>query len=268
MEKVFIDTHAHLLDKKLPNIEEVVNNYQSVGVKKVINMACCVKTARECAMLSEKYDSVYFGAGIHPQDIKEATDADLDEIKKIAMHDKCVCIGEIGLDYYWDKSYIDIQKEMLVKELEIANELKLPFSFHSREATLDTLTLLKQNKDKIKHGGVIHCFSGSKETARELLNLGLKIGIGGTATFKNARHTSEVLEFVPAEEILTETDCPYLSPEPFRGKVNEPKNIPIILDFIANKKGIDSIELSQIIYKTAIELFTKLKEKNKAKNNS
>ena len=259
MEKIFIDTHAHLLDKKLPSIDEVVNNYQSVGVKKVINMACCLETARECVKLSEKYDSVYFGAGIHPQDIKEVTDADLEEIKKIALHEKCVCIGEIGLDYYWDKSFKEIQKEKLVKELEIAKELKLPFSFHSREATLDTLTLLKQNKDKIIYGGVLHCFSGSKDTAREILNLGLKIGIGGTATFKNAKYTNEVLDFVPAEEILTETDCPYLSPEPFRGKVNEPKNIPIILDFIANKKGIDSTKLSQIIYKTASELFTKLK---------
>ena len=255
---MYIDTHAHLLDKKLPNISEVVSNYLSVGVEKVINMACCLETARECAKMAESFESVYFGSGIHPQDIKDATDKDLEEIAKIASHQKCVCIGEIGLDYYWDKSYKEIQKEKLVKELEIAKTLKLPFSFHSREATLDTLTLLKDNRDKIEFGGVLHCFSGSKDTAREVLNLGLKIGLGGTATFKNAKYIVEVLDYVPLDSIVVETDCPYLAPEPFRGTVNEPKNIPIIVEFIAQKKNIDKKELAQIIYKNSCEVFKKL----------
>ena len=165
-------------------------------------------------------------------------DGDLDKIKEVALDDKCVCIGEIGLDYYWDKSYIPLQKEILVKQLELAKELKLPISFHSREATEDTIKLLKDNKNKLTFGGVVHCFSGSKETARELLKLGLKIGVGGTATFKNARNILEVLDFLSIQDILTETDSPYLSPEPFRGRTNEPKNIPIILEFIAKRKNL------------------------------
>jgi TatD DNase family protein len=244
----FIDTHCHLCDEKLPDTELVVNNYLEAGVEKVINMACCIETALSAREMSEKYPSVYFASGIHPMDLKDAKDGDLERIEKIANHPKCVAIGEIGLDYYWDKSYKEKQKQGLLFQLELCEKLKLPFSFHSREATLDTLTILKENKAKLVNGGVLHCFSGSVETAKEILKLGLKIGFGGTSTFKNARSVLEVASIVPDEAILVETDCPFLAPEPFRGTTNEPKNIPVIVKKLAEIRKTDFEELSNIIY--------------------
>ena len=256
---MYIDTHCHLTDKRYENLDLIVSEYQKYQVKSVITMACSKEDTLDSLALAEKYDSVYFGAGVHPCDAKKLTYGDLDEIKRLATHPKCVCIGEIGLDYYWDKSYNELQKDVLISQLEFAKELKLPFSFHCREATEDTLKLLKENKDKLIYGGVMHCFSGSKETAKELLKLGLKIGVGGTATFKNARNIVEVIDSNAIGDLLTETDSPYLSPEPFRGKTNEPKNIPIILDFIAKRKNLSIEECASTIYKNAKELFAKLK---------
>lgn len=255
----FIDTHCHLCDPKFTDLDKVIDNMREQNVKKVINMACCIKTALECKETSKKYPEVYYATGIHPMDIKDMQEGDLDRLKDIADDEKCVAIGEIGLDYYWDKSYKDKQIQGLLYQLELAKELKLPFSFHSREATLDTVTILKENKDKLVHGGVLHCFAGSKETAKEILKLGLKIGFGGTLTFKNARSVLEVCDYVPLDSIVTETDCPFLAPEPVRGTVNEPKNIPYIVDKIATIKGIEKEKMADIIYQNAIETFNKLK---------
>ena len=255
----FIDTHAHLCDEKLPDTEQVIKNFTINGVEKVINMACCIDTAKRARVMSDEYEELYFASGIHPMDLKDAKDGDLELVEKIADHPKCVAIGEIGLDYYWDKSYKEKQKQGLIYQLELAEKLKLPFSFHSREATLDTLTILKENKSKLKYGGVLHCYAGSVETAREILKLGLKFGFGGTSTFKNARSVLEVASFLPREAILVETDCPFLAPEPLRGTVNEPKNIPIIVKKLAEIRGEDYEELAEAIYQNTLELFTKLK---------
>lgn len=256
---MYIDTHCHLTDERYADIGAVVREYEKYGVSTVITMGCSLLDTIKSQKLSSEYDSIFFGAGVHPSDVNKMCDGDLDKIKEVALDDKCVCIGEIGLDYYWDKSYIPLQKEILVKQLELAKELKLPISFHSREATEDTIKLLKDNKNKLTFGGVVHCFSGSKETARELLKLGLKIGVGGTATFKNARNILEVLDFLSIQDILTETDSPYLSPEPFRGRTNEPKNIPIILEFIAKRKNLDVIDTIKLVFNNAKSIFTKLK---------
>lgn len=255
---MFVDTHCHLTDKKFTDVETVITNALDRGVSKLITVSCSVEDTVNGLNLSEKYSSVYFGAGIHPSDVLDTGEKDVDKLLALASHPKCVCIGEIGLDYYWDKSYIEKQKTELVRQLEIAKQLKLPFSFHSREATEDTVKILKENKDKLIYGGVIHCFSGSVETAKQYLNLGLKIGVGGTVTFKNSRKVQEVVEFLPLDAILTETDSPYLSPEPFRGKVNEPKNIPVISEYIAKIKGEEIEKLSKILYSNAKELFKKL----------
>ena len=252
---MYIDTHAHLTDSKFNDIKSIVEEYQQNKVDKVITMACNVNDSKDCLNLAKKYESVYFGVGIHPQDAKEVSDSDLLEILSLAKHEKCVCIGEIGLDYYWDKTYNETQKQVLIKQLEIAKQLKLPFSFHSREATEDTLVLLKQNKNLLEYGGVLHCYSGSRETAKEILNLGLKLGFGGTLTFKNSKTVKEVFNYVPIDTVVTETDCPYLSPEPFRGKINTPKNIPIIVEFMAKEKNMQVEELAKIIYKNTSELF-------------
>ena len=259
---MYIDTHCHLHDEKFNGIiDQIVLESQKYGVVASIDMGCCYKTSLIGKALAEKYASVYFGAGFHPSDAKDWTDNDYDNLKALIHNEKCVAVGEIGLDYYWDDSYKEVQKKVLIAQLELAKETKMPFSLHSRDATLDTLTLLKEHKDKIVYGGVVHCFSGSKETAKEYMDLGLYIGFDGPITFKNAEKAREVVKFVPKEFILTETDSPYLSPEPKRGKLNAPYNIPIILDKIASVKGIDLEELKAVVLSNAQNLFKKLKIK-------
>lgn len=257
---MYIDTHCHLHDPKFDGIlDTIIFECEKYGITHSIDMGCCLKTSLDGKTLAEKYSSVYFGAGFHPSDAKDWTCDDYDKLKVLTAHEKCVAVGEIGLDYYWDTSYKDIQKKVLIAQLELAKETKMPFSLHSRDATLDTLTILKENRDKIVYGGVVHCFSGSKETAKEYLDLGLYIGFDGPITFKNAEKAREVVKFVPKEFILTETDSPYLSPEPKRGKLNSPVNIPIILEKIASVKGIDLEELKSIVYINAKKLFSKIK---------
>ncbi len=255
---MYIDTHCHLTDERYDNISETVCGYLRSGVDKCITVSCNYIDAEKSKALAEKFESVYFGVGVHPSDALKTSDADLDKLSAMANHEKCVCVGEIGLDYYWDKSYNERQKTLLACQLELAKRNKLPFSFHSREATFDTLEMLKQNKDKLVYGGVIHCFSGSVETAKELLKLGLKIGVGGTVTFKNAKNIKEVVKYLPLDCIVTETDSPYLSPEPYRGKTNTPENIPIIVDCISKLKGVDIQTVTTTLYNNALEIFTKL----------
>lgn len=256
---MFIDTHCHLDDPKLlESAEEFAKEYEKERVVKAITMGCNGETSVLCRDLSEKIDSVYFGAGIHPIDAHKISDSDFDTVYNLLDHPKCVAVGEIGLDYYWDKTYKDIQKEVLIRLLEMASEKKLPVSIHMRDATLDTLTLLREHKSKLNYGGVIHCYAGSKETLKEVLDLGLHIGFGGTITFKNARNLLEIATLVPSDRILTETDSPFLSPEPFRGKLNTPKNIPIILGKLALIREEDVEELARVVMNNAKTLFKKL----------
>jgi TatD DNase family protein len=255
---MFIDTHCHLHDAKLTDLDAVVNNYLRDNVSKVINMGCCLETSLIGKELSEKYQSVYFAAGFHPGDINGFDDDKLEQIRALAMSDKCVAIGEIGLDYYWEGYDKEKQIVGFIKQLELANELHLPVSIHSRDATGDMLKILKENKGKLTYGGVMHCFSGSKETATELMNLGLYISFSGTVTFKNANNLKEIAKFVPIDRCLTETDCPYLAPHPLRGTINEPKNIPIIAAHVAELKGIDLYDFASCVMQNAKSLFKKL----------
>lgn len=255
---MFIDTHCHLHDEKLVDLDAVVNNFLREKVTKVINMGCCLKTSEIGKTLAERYDSVYFAAGYHPGDIKDFNDDELEKIQVLAKHDKCVAIGEIGLDYYWQGYDKEKQQEGFIKQIELAKEMKLPISIHSRDATGDMLKILKDNKEKLVYSGVMHCFSGSKETATELMKLGLYISFAGTVTFKNAANLKEIAKFVPVDRCLTETDCPYLAPHPLRGTINEPKNIPLIAGHVAELKGIDVYEVADNVYKNAKTLFKKL----------
>lgn len=257
---MFIDTHCHLDDAKLlDNVQNVVQNYENNGVKYAITMGCELNTSLICKDLAEKYESVYFGAGIHPMDVKDATDKDLEEILKLSSHAKCACVGEVGVDLYWDKTYKEKQIEYFYKLIDLAYTAKLPMSIHMRDATLDTMTALKNSKNKLVYGGVLHCYAGSKETLKEVLDLGLHVGFGGTLTFKNARNVLEVAKVTPLDRILTETDCPFLSPEPFRGTVNEPKNIPIIVAKLAEVLNLDREYTARKIMDNAKAVFKKLK---------
>ena len=254
---MFIDTHCHLADPKLADTDTVVNEYLRAGVDTVMTMGCCADTSEIGLKQSEIYPSVYFASGVHPSDSNGYDQQARDRIIEYAKHPKCVAIGEIGLDYYW-KPYDEArQKECFIDQIEIANELKLPICIHMRDATQDTLQVLKAHKPI--YGGVLHCYAGSLETAKILLKDGYYLAFGGTLTFKNANKALEVAKHVPTDMCLTETDSPFLAPTPYRGTVNSPKNIPVICDFLAKLKGMDLQELALQIKKNALALFPKLK---------
>lgn len=255
---MFIDTHCHLHDEKLVDLDAVVKDYTLCGVSKVINVACCAKTSEMGKGIAEKYPSVFFMTGCHPSDVSGFDEQEFDRISALTVHEKCVAVGEIGLDYHWPGFDKEQQQKAFIKQIELAYASKLPISIHSRDATADTLKILKENKGKLIYGAVMHCFSGSVETAREILNLGLYISFAGPLTFKNARSLIDVAEYVPVDRCITETDCPYLAPNPLRGTVNSPKNVPIIAARLAEIKKMETVCLAEQILTNARRLFTKL----------
>ena len=235
---MFIDTHCHLHDQKLIDTDFHVGEYLRDGVDIVINAGCCALTSEMGRDLAEKYPSVYFMTGCHPSDSNGFDEQEFERIKKLTSHEKCVAVGEIGLDYYWEPYDKAVQQRVFLEQIELAHQSKLPICIHSREATADMLKILKENKSKLEYGAVMHCFSGSRETAMEVLKLGLYISFAGPLTFKNASNLVEVAKFVPEDRCLTETDCPYLTPHPFRGKLNSPKHVSLVTAKLAEFKGV------------------------------
>ena len=255
---MYIDTHCHLHDPKLADTDTYVNAYLKDGVDIVINAACCAKTSGEGKILAEKYPSVYFMTGCHPSDINGFDKEEEERIEKLTEHKKCVAVGEIGLDYHWQPFDKQKQTEGFIRQIELANAKNLPICIHSRDATADMLSILKDNKNKLKNGAVMHCFSGSKETAMEVLRLGLYVSFAGPLTFKNARNLVEVAECVPLDMCLTETDCPYLAPHPLRGTINSPKNVSLVTARLAEIKKMEIERLASQIMRNAKTLFKKL----------
>ena len=201
-------------------------------------MICSVfdlQSSRQAKNLAEEYEEVYFCAGFHPSELHKYKAGDLQEIKALCAHEKCVAVGEIGLDYHFeDNPEREFQKQLFIEQLILANEIGLPVVLHSRDAAQDTLEILKANKHLLSHGGLMHCYSYSQEMAEEFLKLNLSFSFGGPCTFKNAKKVWESVQRIPAPSILSETDCPYLTPVPFRGVFpNEPKHIPIIVEKLA-----------------------------------
>ncbi len=254
---MYIDTHFHLADDKLTDKTAVVSGYLRDGVIKTINVGCCLSSSERAVLYADEFESVYFTVGFHPSDAKDFDENAYNRLKELSNHPKCVGIGEIGLDYYWDKSYNQIQKKVFIDQIRLADEVGLPICVHSRDAMGDTLQILKDHTPK--YGGVMHCYAGSYESAKELLKLGFYFSFGGTLTFKNARNIPEVMCKLPLDRILTETDSPFLSPEPFRGRVNEPKNIPVITAKIAEFRGLLIEETAKAVMDNAYRLFPKLK---------
>lgn len=257
---MFVDTHCHLDDEKFSDVSEVIQKMRAEKVKIAIDMGCDFKSSKRAESLSELYSEVYFAAGVHPENVTEDYKKELKKIEKLLSEKRCVAVGEIGLDYHYEPFNRELQKEVFALQLELANAYDLPVSIHSRDATEDTLRILKDNKNKLKHSGVMHCFSGSVETAKELLKLGFYFGFGGTVTFKNSVKAVECAEFLPADAILTETDSPYLAPVPKRGSLNEPTNIPLILKKLSEIKGIDEEVLKNRVYLNTLDLFYKIEK--------
>lgn len=257
---MYIDTHCHLDDPKLICREsEVVGSFLAAGVEKVINIGCTAETSRITMEQAERYPAVFFAAGVHPSDVSGYNEEGEEEILRLADHKKCVAIGEIGLDYHYPPVDKELQKRCFIRQIEIAKQKKLPLSIHVRDAMGDAIAVLKEQRANLVYGGVMHCYSGSKESAAILLDMGLYFAFGGTVTFKNASNIPKVAAYIPEDRILTETDSPYLAPEGKRGTVNEPANIPIILEKLALIRNTDKEALAAAVMKNALTLFPKLK---------
>lgn len=256
---MIIDTHAHYDDEAFEkDRNEILRELSHKGVEKVINAAASMDGCRRVLRLSDEYDFVYGMLGVHPDDVGELTEKDMDFIRENAADPKIVAIGEIGLDYHWDVAPREVQKHWFLRQIEIAKEAGLPICVHSRDAAADTLAVLKEGKAE-EAGGVIHCYSYSAELAKEYLAMGFYFGIGGVVTFKNGRKCKEVVEMLPMDRILLETDAPYLAPEPFRGKRNESSYLSYVAKEIASIKNISEEEVISRTTENAHRLYFKLK---------
>ena len=251
----FIDTHSHIdFEDFTDNMDGLLAKCKEVGVEKIIIPGVTLEDTKRVINLAEKYPELYATVGIHPSEAKTWTDKSYEKLKAFAQNPKVVAIGEIGLDYYWDKSFVDIQKEILIQQIELAKEIKKPIVIHDRDAHLDTFNILK-NTNAQDVGVVLHCFSGSVEFMQECIKEGFYISLGGVTTFKNAIKAKEVAEKIPLDRLLLETDAPYLTPVPHRGETNYPYYIPIIAQQIASLKSISIEEVATATTQNAISFF-------------
>lgn len=252
MYRNIFDTHAHYDDSRFDeDRDELISSLSEKGVSHIVNCGCDLKSSLSTVALAEKHDFIYAAVGVHAHEAEEATEEDLKEIEKLYNNKKVVAVGEIGLDYHYDFSPRERQLDVFERQLIIANKLDLPVIVHDREAHEDTMNLLKKYKPK----GVVHCFSGSAEMAKEIVKLGMYIGIGGTVTFKNAKKPVEVVEYLPLDRLILETDAPYMTPVPFRGQRCDSAHIAYTAEKIAEIKGIDVQELIDICNANARRLF-------------
>lgn len=250
---MYFDSHAHYNDERFDeDRDQLLRDIHDKGVEYIINIGADMPSSRESIILAEKYPFIYATVGVHPHEVDEMTMEDIEELEGMTMHPKVVGIGEIGLDFYYNHSTEENQIKWFKLQLELAKKLNLPVSIHSRDASQLTFDIIAESGVK---EGVIHCFSGSRELAIEYIKRGFYIGIGGSLTFKNARKTVEVVESIPLDKILVETDCPYLTPVPHRGKRNDSSYLPYIMQKIAEIKGITEEEVAKTTLENTKKLF-------------
>lgn len=256
---MIFETHAHYDDKKFAEDREtLIPSLFEGNIAKIINVGASIASTKITLELAEKYEQVYAAVGVHPSDIGDLNEETFGWLAEQTKHPKTVAIGEIGLDYYWDKEpEVQMrQREWFRRQLLLARECNLPVIIHSRDAAEDTVQIMKEAAmDGIR--GVIHCYSYSPEMAREFVKMGYYIGVGGVVTFKNAKKLKETVQEIPLERILLETDCPYMAPEPHRGSRNDSSNLPYVAEKIAELKGITVEEVERVTYRNAEELFLK-----------
>lgn len=252
---MYIDTHVHLnADQYENDVEEVIARALDAGVSKMIVVGFDRKTINRAMELTERYPFIYAVVGWHPVDAIDCTEEDLKWIESLAAHPKVVGIGETGLDYHWDKSPRDIQQEVFRKQIQLAKKVDLPIIIHNRDATADVVRILKE-EDAEKVGGIMHCFGGSVETAKECIAMNFMISLGGPVTFKNAKMPKEVAAEIPLDKLLIETDAPYLAPHPYRGKRNEPVYVTLVAEEIARLKELSVDEVAEATTANALKLF-------------
>lgn len=249
------DTHAHYDDKAFDeDRKELLADLPGKGIARVVNVGASMDSCRRTVGLTEQYDFIYGAIGIHPNETGELDEETFGQLTEMCRLEKCVAVGEIGLDYYWDKPERAVQKEWFARQLNLAREQGLPVVIHSRDAARDTADIMTAEKAG-EIGGVVHCFSYTKEMAKIFLDMGFYIGIGGVLTFKNARKLKEAAEYIPLDRIVLETDCPYLAPVPERGKRNSSLNLPYVAAELARLKGITEEEAVLATWENALRLY-------------
>lgn len=254
MTEIF-DTHAHYDDEAFEeDREELLSGLPGQGIARVVNVGASLASCKKTLELMNRYDYIYGAIGVHPSETGELNEENFKQIQEWCSHEKCLAVGEIGLDYYWDEPEQEIQKKWFVRQLALAREVKLPVVIHSREAAKDTADIMRaEHAEDI--GGVVHCYSYTKETAKIFLDMGFYFGIGGVLTFKNAKKLKEAVEYIPMDRIVLETDCPYLAPEPNRGKRNSSLNIPYVVTAMSQLKGITEEEVRKAAWENAVKLY-------------
>lgn len=252
---MLIDSHVHLDDRRFDEDRHIlIENLRNNNVELVINIGADLKTSLASVDLANKYENIYAAVGVHPHSAKEVNTMVMEQLKELALNEKVIAIGEIGLDFYYDNSPRDLQRKWFIEQLKLAKELDLPVIIHTRDAAKETFDILKNNQDGNVRG-VLHCYSGSPEMAIEYIKMGFHISLGGPVTFKNARVVREVAEVVPLDKLLIETDCPYLTPEPYRGKRNEPVYVKYVAEKLAEIKKVSYEELVKATNRNTKRLF-------------
>ena len=255
---MIFESHAHYDDEAFDeDRKELLDALPAQGIGRVINVCAEVEGWNRTLDLMERYPYIYGAVGVHPDDVGALDEEKIRRMHQICQMEKTVAVGEIGLDYYWHKEKEEhlLQQKIFRWQMDIAREKKLPFMIHSRDAAEDTLNIVREYMKNGMYGGVIHCFSYSKEIAREYLNMGLYLGIGGVITFKNSRKLKEVVEYAPLNQILLETDCPYMAPVPNRGKRNSSLYLPEVVKTIAEIKGVGCEEVVAVTESNALRVF-------------
>ncbi|MCM1438096.1 MAG: TatD family hydrolase [Roseburia sp.] len=256
---MFTDVHCHLDYKNYGNLDGLIAKCESAGVGRIITVGFDLPSSYMAAEIAEKYPCVYFTAGFHPTELKDYREGDLEKIAKLCAHEKCVALGEIGLDYHYPDTDKELQNRVFSAQLRLANELKMPVQIHSRDCAEDMLSVLKGNESLLKNGALLHCYSHSAELAREFLKLGMYFSFGGASTWKGSKRAKKAIAELPLSHILTETDSPYMPPASAYGTFpNTPLAIPEILRSIADIKGVTEEEARETVIKNAHELFKKL----------
>ncbi len=252
---MIFDTHSHYDDKVFDEDRDaLLQSLRTNGVERVVNVGADMVSSRTALALAEQYDFVYCALGVHPSETGSLTEADMDWIREHANHKKVVAIGEFGLDYHWPEPDAETQKKWFYRQIELAKEVRLPIIIHSREAAAETMTILTETR-AYECGGVIHCYSYSPEMAEEYVKMGFYIGIGGVVTFKNAKKLKQTVEELSLEHIVLETDCPYMAPEPMRGKRNNSSFLTYVAEKIAELKGVSVDEVINVTTKNAEKLY-------------
>ena len=250
---MLFDTHAHMNDPAFDeDRDSVILGLKDKGVSNFLNVGCCLESSKDCIAMAEKYPFVYASVGSHPDSADEVTEEVIEQYRQMALHPKVRAIGEIGLDYYYETIPREIQQQAFRMQMELARELKMPVIVHERNAHDDGMKIVKEFKDVT---GVFHCYSGSAEMARQLVNMGWYIGFTGVLTFKNARKAVETAESIPLDRIVLETDCPFMSPEPYRGRRNDPGYLPYMAQKLAEIRNISLEEVIEATTNNAKRLY-------------